>query len=144
MSQLSDREYIEIDEEIVKAAGKPVPEIFKESGEEGFRKLESEITLGASTKNGVIIITGGGVVTRSENYYPLHQNSRIYEITRDLDSLATDGRPLSAGGIDALKRMYEIRKPMYEKFRDVTIENKKDALDTARAIWEDFCENTCY
>lgn len=144
LSLLSDREYIEIDEEIVKAAGKPIPEIFKESGEEGFRKLESEITLGASTKNGVIIITGGGVVTRSENYYPLHQNSRIYEITRDLDSLATDGRPLSAGGIDALKRMYEIRKPMYEKFRDVTIENKKDALDTARAIWEDFCENTCY
>ncbi len=144
LAEISGREYIEIDEEIVKAAGKPIPEIFKESGEEGFRRIESEITLEASTKNGIIIITGGGVVTRQENYYPLHQNSRIYEITRDLDSLATDGRPLSAGGIDALKKMYEIRKPMYEAFRDVAVPNQKNALDTAKAIWEEFCENTCY
>lgn len=144
LAEISGREYVEIDEEIVKAAGRSIPEIFKESGEEGFRKIESEITLEASTKNGIIIITGGGVVTRQENYYPLHQNSRIYEITRDLDSLATDGRPLSAGGIDALKVMYKTRKPMYEAFRDVTIENGNDALDTAKAIWEEFCENTCY
>lgn len=144
LAQLSGREYIEIDEEIVKASGKPIPEIFKESGEEGFRALESKITLEASTKNGIIIITGGGVVTRAQNYYPLHQNSRIYEITRDLDKLATDGRPLSVGGLDALYSMYEKRKPMYEAFRDVTVENGNDAYDTAKAVWEDFCENTCY
>lgn len=143
LSKLSGREYIELDEEIVKAAGKPIPEIFAESGEEGFRKLEHEVLSEASNKNGVIIITGGGAVTREENYYPLHQNSRIYQIKRDLELLATDGRPLSAGGIEKLRAMYEIRKPMYERFADVSLENE-EIEKTASAVWEDFCENSCY
>ncbi len=143
LARLSGKEYIELDEEIVKAAGKPIPEIFASVGEDGFRKIEHEVLREASRKNGVIIITGGGAVTREENYYPLHQNSRIYEIRRDIELLATKGRPLSAGGIDKLKEMYEIRKPMYERFADKSIENT-DIEKTASAIWEDFCENSCY
>ncbi|MBQ8623290.1 MAG: AAA family ATPase [Oscillospiraceae bacterium] len=144
LAEISGREYVEIDEEIVKASGKTIPEIFAQEGEEGFRKLESALTREASCRNGIIIITGGGVVTRQENYYPLHQNSRIYEIKRDIDSLATDGRPLSAGGLDTLKEMYKKRKPMYDAFKDVSIANDADALDTAKKIWEEFCEVSCY
>ena len=144
LSQISGREFIEIDEEIVKFAGKPIPEIFASVGEEGFREIESKITLEASCKNGIIIITGGGVVTKAQNYYPLHQNSRIYEITRDIESLATDGRPLSLGGLDTLKEMYKKRKPLYDAFKDASVKNDKDARDTANAVWEVFCEVSCY
>lgn len=143
LAKMSGREYIELDEEIVKSAGKPIPEIFAAVGEDGFRKIESQVTREASGKNGVIIITGGGVVTRDENYYPLHQNSRIYEIKRGLELLATDGRPLSAGGGERLVKMYETRKPMYERFADASVENL-DIEETAKKIWEDFCENSCY
>ncbi len=143
LAKLSGREYIELDEEIVKASGKPIPEIFASVGEEGFRRIESEVLRLASNKNGVIIITGGGAVTREGNYYPLHQNSRIYEIKREIGLLATDGRPLSAGGGEKLRAMYEIRKPMYERFADASVENV-DIEDTVKKIWEDFCEISCY
>ena len=88
-------------------------------------------------------ITGGGAVTREENYYPLPQNPKIYQIKRDLSLLATDSRPLSAGGGDRLVKMYEVRKPMYERFSDVSLENE-EVEKTASAIWEDFCEDSCY
>ena len=43
--------------------------------------------------------------------------------------------------------MYEIRKPMYEAFRDSLIEaaeKKADNALTAERVWRNFCENTCY
>ena len=53
--------------------------------------------------SGVIIATGGGVVTRPENKLPLRQNGRVYEIRRPLGDLETAGRPLSAVGIPAVE-----------------------------------------
>ena len=92
---------------------------------------------------GKIIMTGGGAVTRERNYAPLHQNGKIYEIVRDLDRLALEGRPLSKNK-ETLAKMYEIRKPMYEAFRDVRIENHGTLEQAAELIWRDFCENIGY
>ena len=115
------RELIDTDEEIVKDAGMPIPEIFSKYGEEVFRKYEHEVILRVGKLSGKVISTGGGVVTRENNYAPLHQNSKIVFIERDVSSLPTDGRPLSK--INSLSSMYEKRLPMYKKFADVTVEN---------------------
>lgn len=143
LGKISGREVYELDEMIAQAAGKTIPEIFASDGEEGFRKIESQVIYEVSKNNGVIIITGGGAVTKEENYYPLHQNSRIYEIKRNLNTLATDGRPLSKD-LETLKRMYEIRKPMYEHFADVSFENSSTPEECAKMIWEEFCEDFSY
>ncbi len=60
---------VDCDEEIVRAAGKKVTEIFQEEGENGFRNRETALlkSLVASGKEGVIYSTGGGVVIREEN-----------------------------------------------------------------------------
>ena len=87
-------------------------------------------------------MTGGGVVTRPENYEPLHQNGRIYEIARDTNKLAMGGRPLSTGR-EALYAMYEKRHPLYVQFRDCEVMNGHDAMETAEEIWRDFSENSC-
>lgn len=143
LGEISHRKVYELDEMIAEAAGKTIPEIFASEGEEGFRKIESQIVYEASKNNGAVIITGGGAVTREENYYPLHQNSRIYQIKRDIDTLATDGRPLSKD-LETLKRMYAVRKPMYERFADVSFENSSTPEELAKKIWEDFCEDLSY
>lgn len=143
LGEISHRKVYELDEMIAEAAGKTIPEIFASEGEEGFRKIESQVVFEASKNNGAVIITGGGAVTREENYYPLHQNSRIYQIKRDLDTLATDGRPLSKD-LETLKRMYAVRKPMYERFADVSFENSSTPEELAKEIWEDFCEDLSY
>ena len=74
------------------------------------------------------------------NYASLHQNGRIYHLTRDLNLLPTSGRPLSQSG--DLAAMWAEREPMYARFRDVIIENSGSVEDTAAAIWRDFCEHS--
>ncbi len=142
LADISGREFFELDEMIEKAAGKPIPQIFKEGGEAAFRAIETEIIRSVAPKQGAIIITGGGAVTVPENYPLLHQNGRIYEIKRDLDSLDMEGRPLSTD-IEALRVMQDKRRPMYEAFRDSYIENNTSPEDAAKLIWRDFNENSC-
>ncbi len=116
------KELLDIDEMIVKKAEMLIPEIFEKYGEDYFRDLESECAAMAGKQTGKIISCGGGIVKRKENLYPLAQNGKIYRIKRDLDSLATDGRPLSKD-IETLKKMGEERNPLYEAFADFVIEN---------------------
>jgi shikimate dehydrogenase len=128
---------------IAQTADKSIPAIFAEDGENAFRRLEHDAVCLAGKNGGGIIVTGGGVVTREENYEPLHQNGRIYRVERDVAALATDGRPLSKD-IDTVKAMYEARKPMYDRFADVTVDNNGTAEAAAKAIWRDFNENSHY
>ena len=134
------RETIDLDAEIVRMAGCSIPELFRDRGEEAFRKLETEAVRQAGKETGKIIITGGGVVTRRENYAPLHQNGRIYQLDRDLDLLPIDGRPVSQK--TSVRELYEKRAPMYASFRDVLIGNDAGIDDAADAIWRDYCDNT--
>lgn len=115
------RTFIDVDAEIEKNAGKTIPEIFAASGEDGFRAMESTVLAQFGKQSGLIIATGGGCVTRKENYKYLHQNGFIIWLQRELNNLPTDGRPLSQSG--NLIEMYEKRKPLYEAFSDKVIYN---------------------
>jgi len=86
-------------------------------------------------------VTGGGAVLDDRNYAPLHQNGRIYRISRAAPLLATEGRPLSRDP-EALRRMFIERRPLYERFCDVEIKNDGSVSEAAEKIWRDFCENT--
>ena len=140
LESLTGREAIDIDQRIVQRAGCSIPEIFARGGEEAFRTLEREETSSVGKLSGKIILTGGGVVKDMRNYAALHQNGRIYHLTRDLNLLPTSGRPLSQSG--DLAAMWAEREPMYARFRDVIIENSGSIEDTAAAIWRDFCEHS--
>jgi len=115
------KNFVDADAEIEKAAGKTIPAIFEAEGEAGFRKWETKILAELGKQSGLVIATGGGCVTREENYPLLHQNGRILWIKREIDLLPTEGRPLSQR--EKLSAMYHIRKPMYESFADNTFEN---------------------
>ena len=140
LARLTGREAVDIDQRIVEKAGCSIPEIFAAEGEAGFRALEREVTAEVGKGAGKIILTGGGVVKDPRNYASLHQNGRIYHLIRDLDLLPTDGRPLSQGA--DLAAMWAERKSMYQRFRDVMIENTGTVEETAAAIWRDFCAHS--
>lgn len=126
------KQVVDADAEIIKLAGKPIPQIFAEEGEDGFRKWETKVLADLGKRSGLIIATGGGCVTRPENYPLLHQNGTIFWLQRQLDLLPTDGRPLSQAG--KLEQMYAIRKPMYERFADHTIGNNGTEEQTIAQI----------
>ena len=119
LARRTGRQFIDADEELVKQAGKSIPQIFAEEGEAGFRARETAVLAQLGKRSGLVIATGGGCVTRPENYPLLHQNGRIYWLQRDISMLATKGRPLSQGA--DLAKMYRRRKSMYEAFADEII-----------------------
>ncbi|MBE6977149.1 MAG: shikimate kinase [Ruminococcaceae bacterium] len=116
--------FVDADAEIEKMAKKTIPRIFAEDGEPVFRNWETQVMEKLGKESGLVIATGGGCVTMERNYPLLHQNGRIFWLQRDVENLATDGRPLSQN-ID-LKEMYESRKAMYQRFSDHEIDNNGD------------------
>lgn len=138
LAALSGRDFLDLDAEIVRRAGKPIPYIFREEGEEAFRELESralaEVT---AEKNGWILATGGGAVLRAENREAMGRTGRVYFLRRALELLPTEGRPLSQKG--SLEEMVRRRLPLYEKAADLAVENRGTPEEAAQEIWRDFC-----
>lgn len=128
------RPLLEADKELEKAAGMSIPVIFANEGEAGFRKRETRILSDLGKQSGTVISTGGGCVTREENYSLLHQNGVIVWIRRDLNCLAREGRPLSLNA--DLSAMYAVRAPLYERFADFAVENDGNAGDTVNLVLE--------
>ena len=129
--------FVDADAVLVKTFGMEIPAIFSAEGEAGFREKETAILTELGKKAGLIIATGGGCVTRTENYAPLHQNGTMFWIQRDLSLLPSEGRPLSQ--VTKMADMYRIREPLYRAFADHIVENHTiaaDAVATLQAKWE--------
>ena len=126
------RDHTDLDSMIEKKAGKPIPTIFAEDGEAFFRALETQCVQEAGKQTGCVISTGGGVVTRNENYAPLHQNGIIIHLTRKLDHLPTEGRPISQK--TDMATLWQQRKALYERFADLTIDNNGTPEETLAFI----------
>lgn len=128
------RPLLEADAELVKTAGMSIPAIFENESEPGFRRRETATLSELGKKSGAVISTGGGCVTRADNYPLLHQNGTIIWLRRDLKKLAREGRPLSLGA--DLSAMYAVREPLYAHFADFTVDNTGTPEETVDAILE--------
>ncbi len=116
---------VDTDKLIEEAAGKPIPDIFRDEGEERFRQLESEALRKACAQEGVVVSVGGGAVLRAENRRLMAQAGFIVCLEARpetiLARLRQEGeeepldRPLLAGP-DPLSRIRELkshRQPYY-------------------------------
>ena len=133
------REFVDCDAEIVRRAGKSIPEIFAQDGEGAFRALESGVLADVCRGHGLVISTGGGAVLRAENRDAMRQNGRVCLIRRALALLPRDGRPLSASE-DAVARLWEARRAAYETVADFPVENDGTVEEAAEKIREGFYE----
>ena len=121
IAALTGRPFVDLDAQIVAYAGKTIPEIFAEDGEDEFRRIETHVARQYAKESGLIIACGGGIVTRPENKDILRKNSTMVFIARTLDSLATKGRPLSQ--TTSPEALWEKRAPMYKSWSDLKILN---------------------
>lgn len=135
LSALTGREFVDADIEFERVNGISPGDMIRSQGEESFRQAETMLLSELGKRPGLIIATGGGCVTREENYPLLHQNGQIFCLSRALDKLPTEGRPLSQQ--NSLSELYARRKPMYERFADHMIDNDSGSVrDAALKILE--------
>lgn len=132
--------FIDTDDEIVKEAGKEIPVIFEESGEDGFRDIESRVIARVSAVQGAVIATGGGAILRRRNIDLLKENGTIVFIDRPLEKLVTtDNRPLSKTR-ELLKKRYEERYGLYNKSADITVNADDNLRKNINQVKREFTE----
>lgn len=126
------RQFVDTDHLIVERVKMSIPDYMEKYGLERFRQEESSVIRDISKQSGLIIATGGGCVTREDNYRPLHQNGTVIWVNRPICKLSTEGRPLSVSG--NLEDMYTARSPLYSHFADLQIDNDAEPEKAVETI----------
>ena len=138
LSELTGARFVDTDELIVKNEKKNINDIFANVGEEGFRRIETTTLSGLAglSGNGLVISTGGGIVTRPCNIPLLKKAGRVVFLRVTAKTvvrrLAGDtSRPLLRGD-DPQKKVHDLmekRKDMYEAAADITIDCDELTVD---------------
>ncbi len=117
---------VDADEVIVSRAGKPIADIFRDSGEEAFRELERTVMKDLCEKSGRIISGGGGSFIDEENRRIMLDCGTVFYLSARPETIhrrVTGGnpsapvRPLLAGGepLERIKELLAQRAPAYSQ-----------------------------
>jgi len=133
LAKMLSREFADTDGLIEETAGKSIPEIIEQGGEDEFRKLESAALRTLCKRSGLVVATGGGIVLRPENRDIIRQNGTIVFLDRDINQLPVTGRPLSKSkGVQALAAT---RLPLYNQWCDHAFK-VRGVSQTAKDIYD--------
>ena len=114
------------DADIEATAGKPIPEIFIDDGEEHFRTLErAAVTAALAGFDGVLAL-GGGAVMAEETRARLHGHTVVHLSVELRDAVSRVGlgvgRPLLTMNPRAtMKYLLDQRRPLYLEVATVTV-----------------------
>ena len=78
LAKLLKYKYIDLDLLIEKLAKKTINQIFKDEGEDNFRELETDCLKETIKIPSLVISTGGGIVTKTENWGILRQGIIVW------------------------------------------------------------------
>ncbi len=130
--------FVDIDEEIVKKTGKSITEIFAlPEGEEGFRRIESEVIKDVLSRLPPSVISvGGGAVLRRENRLEFRKNGIIINLRASpeeiysrltKDNKEIQSRPLLAGSKDEVyKRIIDLLLKRADAYADCDLSVNTD------------------
>ncbi|HXU91518.1 MAG TPA: shikimate kinase [Methylomirabilota bacterium] len=110
--------FVETDDMIVSRDGRSIPEIFRQDGEEAFRRLEGETLEALRLKSRDVIATGGGLPCRDGRMEALRALGTVVWLRGDLSVLLDraariGGRPMLQRSPADIERLYRSREPYY-------------------------------
>lgn len=123
------RELVSTDAEIIKRARHSIPEIVAQKGWEHFRDLESDICREFSSRDQLVIDTGGGAILRAQNVDALKKNGTVFWLTASVETIAkrigsSNQRPSLTGTksfVDEIQDVLRERTPKYQAAADHSI-----------------------
>ena len=136
--------FVDCDEVIAREAG-PIPDIFADAGEAGFRAVEREVVrrvLAAACERPCVVALGGGAVLSGDVREALTRLPHVVWLTapvadlwRRVSSAGESGRPLAAEH-EAFRALYEERATLYEEVADARVVNdaSRDLADVLDEI----------
>ncbi|MQA24530.1 MAG: shikimate kinase [Micromonosporaceae bacterium] len=122
------------DADIERLAGKPIPEIFVDDGEEHFRALEAEAIAKALEAHDGVLSLGGGAIMTPATAERLSGQRVVYlsvEVGTAVKRVGLGaGRPLLQVNPRAqLRHLLEQRRPHYERLAALTVATDERAVE---------------
>ncbi|MET7835923.1 MULTISPECIES: shikimate kinase [Micromonospora] len=119
-------DFRDTDTDIERQAGKPIPEIFVDEGEDHFRALERAAVAAALASHAGVLALGGGAVLAEENRAALIGHTVVHLSVELPDAIRRvglgAGRPLLALNPRAtLKHLLDQRRPLYAEVATATV-----------------------
>jgi shikimate kinase len=116
------RELVSTDKEIVKRAGRSIPDIVAEHGWEHFRDLESHVCRDLASRDNLVIDTGGGAILRQQNVDVLKRNGTLFWLTASVETIASriggdTQRPSLTGKKSFIEEIQEVLKERTPKYQ---------------------------
>jgi shikimate kinase len=115
-------DFVDSDHEIELRTGADIPWIFDMEGETGFREREERVIEDLTLRDGIVLATGGGVVTRMANRRLLSDRGVVVYLRASLQQqISRTGkdrnRPLLQGSDPAgtLRKLMAEREPLYRE-----------------------------
>lgn len=123
------RAVVSTDQEIIRRAGRTIPEIVAGHGWEYFRDLESDVCKELAGQNNLVIDTGGGAILRKQNVEVLKQNGLLFWLTASVETIASriggdTQRPSLTGTKSFVQEIEDVlseRTPSYQAAADHTL-----------------------
>jgi shikimate kinase len=133
LAEVLQRPFVDLDQVLVREAGRSVADIVAEGGWAEFRRLEKELVARYRDARGLVLATGGGVVLDPDNVAALRENGILIWLTADPAAiqarLAQDqprdaNRPSLTGGdtIREVAEVVEARAPLYQAAAQMSID----------------------
>jgi shikimate kinase len=129
LSSLTGFALVDTDTLVAQEAGQSIPAIFKQHGEDHFRALETKVLQSLVGRIGLIVATGGGVITAEENRQLLPQIGPVVWLDASPEQLHQrvkhSKRPLlqTDDPRRTLEELYRRREPLYREAATVRIDS---------------------
>jgi shikimate kinase len=133
LAEVLQRPFVDLDQVLVREAGRSVADIVAQGGWAEFRRLEKQLVARYRDARELVLATGGGVVLDPDNVAALRENGILIWLTADPAAiqarLAQDqprdaNRPSLTGG-DTIREVAEVaeeRAPLYQAAAQISIE----------------------
>lgn len=140
LAKILNKKFVDGDLLIQEKAGKGLQAIIDEEGIDAFKKLEEDV-LGSMDVTNAVIATGGSAVYYDSAMQHLKKEGTIVyidvpigDIKKRLRNIKTRGVAMGKG--QTLDDLYALRKPLYEKYADITVVscNEMNMEDTVEKI----------
>lgn len=134
-------EFTDVDALIQERAGKPIPDIFTDDGEDAFRTMEREVVAQALVSTDGVLALGGGSVLAAETRERLRGHRVVYLTVGLTDGLRRTGmstaRPLLAGVNPraTFRALLDARAPLYREVATIEVDTvRRNTNQVARDV----------
>lgn len=141
LAKILKRDAVSLDDLIEAKEGRPIKQIFVESGEAYFRDREKEAVQEVAGKESLVIDCGGGVVLNPQNIAKLKTNGILIYLSATAETIyervkSKDKRPLLnvKNPKSRINELFKERKSLYAQADHTVITDNKTVDEVCREI----------